>query len=136
MKLRNAVLTGGGIGAALIFGCCLLSPMAYSATHCSAGTLQGHYVFTGQGINLHYGAFDFDGRGKVSGEQTSVRNKVAKREVLQGTYTLDAGCAGTMIFDGQLGGTAHWDLFVTDDGRKGNMIRTDSVSMGVRTFEK
>jgi len=133
MKLRNAVLTGGAIGAVLIFGYCLRTPVAYSATHeCSASTLQGHYVFTGQGINLHYGAFDFDGRGNVSGKQTSVRNKVAKREVLQGTYTLDAGCAGTMMFDGQLGGTAHWDLFVTDDSRKGNMIRTDSVSMGVR----
>jgi hypothetical protein len=61
----------------------------------SAGKLQGHYVFTGQGSNLHYGAFDFDG-----------------------------------------GGTAHWDVFVTSDGKKGQMIRTDSGTTGVRTFEQ
>ena len=37
---------------------------------CSAGKLQGRYVFTGQGSNLHYGAFDFDGAGKFLGKQT------------------------------------------------------------------
>lgn len=140
MKLnRTAMLTGCAIGASLVLGSFLLiSPTAYGASQaCSAGRLQGHYVFTGQGTNLHYGAFDFDGAGKFLGKQTSLRYKTSlQRESLNGTYTLDADCTGTMTLEGQLGGTAHWDVFVTGDGKKGRMIRTDSGTTGVRTFEQ
>jgi hypothetical protein len=120
-------------------GLLLLSPIARGAQEqCSAAKLRGHYVFTGQGTNLHYGAFDFDGAGKFQGKQTSLRSKTPlhQREALSGTYTLDADCTGTMILEGQLGGTAHWDIFVTGDGKKGRMIRTDSGATGVRTFEQ
>jgi hypothetical protein len=41
-----------------------------------------------------------------------------------------------MTLEGQLGGTAHWDVFLTSDGKKGRMIRTDSGTTGVRTFEQ
>jgi hypothetical protein len=58
MKLS---LTSGTIGASLMLGCSLLiAPMAYGAPQtCSVEKLQGRYVFTGQGTNYHYGAFDF-----------------------------------------------------------------------------
>jgi hypothetical protein len=59
-----------------------------------------------------------------------------QREDLSGTYTLDADCTGTMSLEGQLGGTAHWDVFVTSDGKKGRMIRTYAGATGVRTFEQ
>ena len=86
---------------------------------------------------LHYGAFDFDGSGKFLGMQTSLRYKTSvQRENLSGTYTLEADCTGTMTLEGQLGGTAHWDVLVTQDGKKGRMIRTDSGARGVRTFEQ
>jgi hypothetical protein len=136
---RPAMLTGCAIGASLMLGCYLLISPVASATQsaCSAGKPQGRYVFTGQGINLHYGAFDFDGAGGFSGKQTSLRNKITmQREALSGTYTLDADCTGTMTLEGQLGGTAHWDVFVTSDGKKGRMIRTDAGARGVRTFEQ
>lgn len=135
---RTATLTGCTISAGLILGCCLLiSPTAYGAQQeCSAGKLQGRYVFTGQGTNLHYGAFDFDGAGKFLGKQTSLRHAVAQRETLSGTYSLDADCTGTLTLEGQLGGTAHWDVFVTNDGKKGRMVRTDAGTIGVRTFEQ
>jgi len=138
---RTATLRGCAAGASLILASFLLiSPMAQSAEGaqeaCSAGKLQGRYVFTGQGSNLHYGAFDFDGAGKFLGKQTSLRHAVAQREALSGTYTLDADCTGTMTLQGQPGGTAHWDVFVTADGKKGRMIRTDSGAAGVRTFEQ
>jgi hypothetical protein len=135
---RTATLTNCAIGASLMLGCCLLAPAAQAAQQqCSVEKLQGRYVFTGQGTNLHYGAFDFDGTGKFLGKQTSLRHKVAlQRESLSGTYTLDADCTGTMTLEGQQGGTAHWDVYVTDDGKKGRMIRTDSGAMGVRTFEQ
>jgi hypothetical protein len=39
-----------------------------------------------------------------------------------------------MIMDGPRGGTAHWDNFVTSDGKKGRMIRT--ALMPALTFEQ
>ena len=139
MKLNmTATLTSCAIGASLVLGFSfLISPTAHGAQlECSAGKLQGRYVFTGQGTNLHYGAFDFDGGGKFLGKQTSLRHTVARRETLSGTYTVDADCTGTMTLEGQPGGTAHWDVFLTSDGKKGRMIRTDSGASGVRTFEQ
>jgi hypothetical protein len=90
-----------------------------------------------RGHDLGRGAFDFDGTGKFLGKQTSLRYKTSvQRENLSGTYTLEADCTGTMTLEGQLGGTAHWDVLVTQDGKKGRMIRTDSGARGVRTFEQ
>ena len=104
---------------------------------CSASKLEGRYVFDGQGTNVHYGIFDFDGSGKFSGKQTSVRQAHGTdRESLGGTYSMNADCTGTMVMDGQPGGTAHWDIFVSSDGKKGRMIRTDAGTKGVRTFEQ
>ena len=136
---RTAALTSCAIGASLVLGSFLsISPMAHGAQEaCSVGKLQGRYVFTGQGTNLHYGAFDFDGAGKFLGKQTSIRHKTSlQRENLNGTYTLEADCTGTMTLEGQLGGAAHWDVFVTSDGKKGRMIRTDAGTTGVRSFEQ
>jgi hypothetical protein len=136
---RTATLTSDAIGASLALASFLLvCPVAHGAQQeCAVGMLRGHYIFTGQGTNLHFGVFDFDGAGKFTGKQTSQRQTTAhQRENLSGTYTLDADCTGTMTLEGQLGGTAHWDFFLTADGRKGHMIRTDNVAMGVRDFEK
>jgi hypothetical protein len=136
---RTTTLTSCAIGAGLILGCfVLISPKAQGAQEtCSVGKLQGHYVFAGQGTNVHYGAFDFDGAGKFLGKQTSLRDiTYLQREALKGTYTLDADCTGTMALEGQQGGTANWDIYVTSDGKKGRMIRTDAGTTGVRTFEQ
>jgi hypothetical protein len=115
----------------------LISPVAYAAQEqCSVGKLQGRYVFTGQGANLHYGSFDFDGAGKFVGKQTSARyTSAVQRETLSGAYTLDVDCTGTMTFEGQ-DTTEHWDVFLTYDGKKGRMIRTDPGVTAVRSFEQ
>jgi hypothetical protein len=104
---RTAMLTGCAVGASLLLGSLLwIAPTAYGAQPaCSVDKLQGRYVFTGQGSNLHYGAFDFDGTGKFLGKQTSLRHASAQRETLSGTYHLDADCTGTMTLEGQPGGT-------------------------------
>jgi hypothetical protein len=117
--------------------CFLLSPAAYAAQEqCSVGKLRGRYVSAGQGANLHYGLFDFDGAGKFLGKQTSTREQASpQRENLTGIYTLDSDCSGTMTFEGQ-NGTEHWDLFVTTDRKKGRMIRTDPGVTAVRSFEQ
>jgi hypothetical protein len=107
----------------------------------------GQYVFTGRGFiepgdpgvpRVHYGVLVFDGAGKVSGKQSSSRGGKIGREKLQGTYTLDADCSGTMTFGSvaKPGAQIHWDVYVTQDGKTGHMIRTDDGSMAVRNFEK
>src|SRR5260221_12716937 len=75
------------IGASLILGASwLITPIARGAQPtCSVEKLQGRYVFTGQGIKLNYGAFDFEGTGNFLGKQTSQRHKPQRqREDLSG----------------------------------------------------
>ena len=135
--------------AALALSAALVSPVALRAEEpCTPKTLQGQYVFVGRGFiepvepgvqRMHYGVFIFDGTGKFTGKQSSSRSgKIAQNESLQGTYTLDGDCTGTMTFGSFLnpGTQIHWDIFVTQDGRKGHMIRTDAGSMAVRSFER
>jgi hypothetical protein len=114
---------------------------------CTTQKLQGQYVFTGRGFieaadpgvpRVHYGVFAFDGSGKFSGKQSSSRGGKIGREKLEGTYTLDADCSGTMTFGSYVnpGAQIHWDIYVTKDGARGHMIRMDEGNMAVRSFEK
>jgi hypothetical protein len=114
---------------------------------CSTATLQGQFVFTGRGFieaaepgiqRVHYGIFVFDGAGKLTGKQSSSRGGKIGREKLQGTYSLEADCTGTMEFGlvPNHGGQTHWDLYVSEDHKKGHIIRMDEGSMAVRSFEK
>jgi len=114
---------------------------------CGPGSLQGRYVFTGRGFiealepgiqRMHYGTFIFDGKGTFAGKQSSSRGGKIGREKLQGVYTLDDDCSGTMTFNSILNPKAqiHWDIYVTEDGKRGHMIRMDEGNMAVRTFEK
>ena len=59
-------------------------------------------------------------------------------EKLEGTYTLDADCTGTITFGGIMNPSSnvHWDLYVTENRKRGHMIRMDEGNMAVRSFEK
>ncbi|MGA7809886.1 hypothetical protein [Bradyrhizobium sp.] len=132
---RAVVLSFFALGVGLVS----LSGSRSATAECSVHTLQGSYLFHGRGINVHYGVLEFDGAGNFSGKQTSIRQPnvaSAQRETLHGNYAINADCTGEMEMDGQIGGTAHWDIFVTADGKKGRMIRTDAGRTGVRTFEQ
>jgi len=87
---------------------------------------------------MHYGIFVFDGAGKLSGKQSSSRGGKIGREKLEGTYTLDADCSGTITFGFVLkpDSQTQWDIYVAKDGKTGHMIRMDDGSMAVRSFEK
>ena len=131
-----------------LLGFLALTPIAALAqAQCSMQTLKGQYVFAGRGYmepddpgvpRVHRGVLVFDGAGNVSGKQTSSRGGKIGREKPQGTYALDGDCSGTMTFGpvANPGAQIHWDVYVTQDGRLGHMIRTDAGSMAVRTFEK
>jgi hypothetical protein len=125
----------------------LVPAIAAAQGQCTTATLQGQFVFTGRGFieaaepgiqRVHYGIFVFDGAGKLTGKQSSSRGGKIGREQLGGTYALEADCTGTMEF-GTLpnhGGLTHWDLYVTEDHKRGHIIRMDEGSMAVRSFEK
>ncbi len=73
----------------------------------------------------------------LDGPSTSLIGGKIGREKLQGTYTLDADCTGTMTFESLLTyGQIHWDLYVTEDHKRGHIIRMDDGNMAVRSFEK
>lgn len=123
------------------------TPPAMALSTCSPATLSGQYVFTGRGFieplepgiqRLHYGIFVFDGSGKLSGKQSSSRGGRIGREILEGTYTLNPDCSGTMTFRfvGRPESDTRWDMYVTTDGRTGHIIRTDDGTMAVRSFQK
>jgi hypothetical protein len=125
----------------------LLPGPSAAQQRCDTSTLQGQFVFTGRGFieaaepgiqRVHYGVFVFDGAGKLTGKQSSSRGGKIGRENLQGTYTLDADCTGTMEFGliPNRGSQTHWDLYVSEDHKRGHIIRMDEGSMAVRSFEK
>lgn len=124
-----------------------VSASAAAEQACNIGSLQGRFVFTGRGFieavqpgiqRMHYGVFVFDGAGKFTGKQSSSRGGKIGREKLEGSYTLDADCTGTMTFGGIMNPSSqvHWDLYVTEDHKRGHMIRMDEGNMAVRSFEK
>jgi hypothetical protein len=127
---------------------CLLTSLAQAQTErCTTETLQGRCVFTGRGFiepgepgiqRVHYGIFVFEGTGKFSGKQSSSRGGKIGREKLQGTYTLDPDCTGTMTFESVVnpGSQIHWDLYLTEDHKRGHIIRMDDGSRAVRSCEK
>jgi hypothetical protein len=113
-----------------------VSASAAAEQACNIGSLQGRFVFTGRGFieavqpgiqRMHYGVFVFDGAGKFTGKQSSSRGGKIGREKLEGSYTLDADCTGTMTFGGIMNPSSqvHWDLYVTEDHKRGHMIRMD-----------
>ena len=125
----------------------LVSGTAAAQEKCSSETLKGRYVFVGRGFiealepgvqRMHFGYFMFDGAGQLSGKQSSSRGGRIGRESLEGTYTLAGDCSGMMSFRfvGNPQSETHWDLYVSSEGKRGNIIRMDEGSMAVRSFEK
>lgn len=123
----------------------ILSAPAHSEGGCGLDALKGRFVFTGRGFieaaqpgiqRMHYGFLDFDGAGKLAGKQSSSRGGKIGREQLKGSYTLDADCTGTITLGGIVGSETHWDFYLTEDRKRGHMIRMDEGNMAVRTFER
>jgi hypothetical protein len=126
-------------------GFALVSASAWGQAPCDVGTLKGQFVFTGRGFieavqpgiqRVHYGIFVFDGAGKLTGKQSSSRGGKIGREKLEGSYTLDNDCTGTLTLGGILAGQTHWDLYVNEDRKRGHIIRMDEGNMAVRNFER
>src|SRR5215203_5980114 len=119
--LRRGNIMRPNLALLLAIGLALSSSSAWAQAPCDAAALNGRYVFTGRGFieavqpgiqRLHYGVFVFDGAGKLTGKQSSSRGGKIGREKLEGSYTLDADCTGTLTLGGILAGQTHWDLYL------------------------
>jgi hypothetical protein len=142
MRLLSTIIAAAALGSA---GAPASSQTDQSS--CSNETLKGRYVFAGEGIieaiepgvqRVHYGTFLFDGRGGMTGKQSSSRGGRIGREMLEGSYQLSSDCSGSLRFRfaGKSETETHWDMYVTGDGRLGHIIRMDDGSMAVRTFQR
>ena len=113
---------------------------------CTLKTLRGIYVFAATGHNIVAGvpqpkaiveAIEFNGDGTLSvpGATRSVNGVIARTPPGgTGGYTVEAGCAGTITFDG---GPA-FDVFFSTEGEKLWMIQTNpnTVFQGTATDRK
>lgn len=137
---------------ALMLGFMTLAPtVSLAQKQCTTGTLRGQYVFTGRGFiepiepgvqRMHYGIFVFDGAGKLSGKQSSSRGGKIGREKLEGTYTLDADCSGTISLEQAKKAVAaaeaesrknNWNMVIAVLDTGGHLVmlgRMDGVQLG------
>jgi hypothetical protein len=128
------------VAAAMTLG---VSGVALADNDCSLKTMRGSYVFAANGYNIVSGVaqpktiievIDFNGDGTLSvPAATRSLNGVIARTPPGGTgsYTVDAGCKGTIAFTG--GPT--FDIFISPNGGTLWMIQTnsDTVFQGTAT---
>ncbi len=127
---RSILARHGLIAAAIAVG---VSSLA-ADNNCTMKTLRGTYVFTATGYNLVSGVaqpkaivelitFNGDGTLSVPAATRSVNGVIGRSPAGgTGTYTVDAGCTGTIAFSN--GPT--FDIFVSPNDPKLWMIQTDS----------
>jgi hypothetical protein len=118
------------VAAAIALG---MSGVALGANDCTLKTLRGSYVFTASGNTVVAGVaqpkaivevIDFNGDGTLSvpAATRSVNGVIARTPPGgTGSYTVNAGCTGTIVFDGPT-----FDIFISPKGEKIWMIQTNS----------
>ena len=126
-SLRRHILAG----AAMALGMC---SVAFADNDCTLKTMRGSYVFAANGYNIVAGVaqpktivevIDFNGDGTLSvpAATRSVNGVIARTPPGgMGSYTVDAGCKGTIAFAGGLS----FDIFISPKGEMLWMIQTNS----------
>jgi hypothetical protein len=142
---RRAIAIGASVCALATAGALSVTGSAHAAgpvtssTSCGTGTLTGTYLFEGNGASVSGGvttptAFagseHFNGDGGVAGSSTfSSGGTIFPRSSFTGTYTLTAGCTGTLT----IGTTLHFDIYVAPSGDSFTYVQTDSGSVSATT---
>jgi hypothetical protein len=133
----------GWVAAVPLLGVPGVALADHSGNDCTLNTLRGTYVFAARGFNIVAGAaqpkaiievIDFNGDGTLSvPAATRSVNGVIGRSDPGGTgcYTVEAGCTGTLAFDGG----PSFDIFPSPEGEDLWMIQTnsDTVFQGAAT---
>jgi hypothetical protein len=117
---------------------------------CSNATLHGSFGYTSTGTLLdtyvppplagpfaEVGRQTFDGKGNTEGTATLSANGNINKVTIEGTYTINADCTGSMTLNvSPLGATVHADFVIDDDGAELRAIVTDSGLVESRVYKK
>jgi hypothetical protein len=128
------------VAAAMVLS---VSGVAQADNDCTLKTLRGTYYFAANGYNMVAGVaqpktivevIDFKGDGTLSvpAATRSVNGMIARSPAGgTGSYTVEAGCTGTIAFDGG----PSFDIFISPTGEKIWMIQSnpDTVFQGTAT---
>lgn len=117
---------------------CSNSSLQGSFGYSSTGTLLDSYVpppFAGPFAEV--GRQTFDGKGNTSGTATISSNGNINRVTIQGTYTVNADCTGSMtLFIPDFGATVHADFVIDRDGEEIRAIVTETGVIESRVYRK
>ncbi|PTL79760.1 hypothetical protein [Vitiosangium sp. GDMCC 1.1324] len=142
--VMGSVLTAGLLGLAHEASGEALAVEPSTNSQCKPRMLKGKYVYANDGyivsgserVPFSQAGHDFfQGNGTLTGSATISTNGELTRIVYTGTYTLEPDCSGTLTLTDNLGGTTHWDIFVTKNGEDLTYIQTDAgvVTSGFET---
>jgi hypothetical protein len=127
-------------------------PRAQANEHkeCSNATLHGSFGYTATGTLLpaaapppfagpfaEVGRQTFDGNGNTTATATINANGNIINVTIQGTYTVNSDCTGSMARNvSPLGDTAHDDLVIDDNGLELRTIATDPGAIETYVYSK
>lgn len=117
---------------------------------CSNASLQGSFGYSSTGTLLdsyvpppfagpfaEVGRQTFDGKGNTFGTATISSNGNINRVTIQGTYTVNADCTGSMtLFIPDFGATVHADFVIDRDGEEIRAIVTETGVIESRVYRK
>lgn len=117
---------------------------------CSNASLQGSFGYSSTGTLLdsyvpppfagpfaEVGRQTFDGKGNTSGTATISSNGNINRVTIQGTYTVNADCTGSMtLVIPDFGATVHADFVIDRDGAEIRAIVTEIGVIESRVYRK
>ena len=117
---------------------------------CSKATLQGGYGYTSIGTLLdtyvpppyagpfgEVGRQTFDGKGHTDATATTSSNGNIAKVTIEGTYTVNPDCTGSMTLNvSPFDSTVHADFVIDDNGAELRAIGSDSGVVETRVYHK
>jgi hypothetical protein len=120
------------------------------AKECSKATLWGSFGYSSTGTLLdsyvpapyagpfgEVGRQTFDGKGNTSAKATTSSNGNIAPVTIEGTYTVNSDCTGSMTLNvSPFDSVVHADFVIDDDGVQLRAIGTDSGLIETRVYSK
>jgi hypothetical protein len=117
---------------------------------CSKATLWGSFGYTSTGTLLdsyvpppfagpfgEVGRQTFDGKGHTDATATTSSNGNIAKVTIEGTYTVNPDCTGSMTLNvSPFDSTVHADFVIGDDGAELRAIGSDSGVVETRVYSK
>ncbi|MCA1593262.1 MAG: hypothetical protein LC754_11555 [Acidobacteria bacterium] len=133
------LVAGAGRGA---------QPVAATAGRCHLQTLDGAYGFAGSGLVVAgpqtfplaiAARLAFDGQGHLTGKGTVSFNGQVDHETMEGTYTVNEDCTGSISLVGHHTGfddVHNFDFVIVDGGKEVAFVETDAGTVAAATMKR